>query len=184
MNSGNHVVWKSMAAGAAGGLVASWIMGRFESLWSAAAKDLSNENEQDAGQKPDEDATVKTARTSIDWIAYATDSGLDDGMGQGLAVSQDCNNNPPPKKCPSGTTWKDKNHNGKVDNGECISKPSNPGHHFPPPSHHPQSGPPPLAQTGTTFPIGLSIEGALALLAAGAVFILAGRRRKVARHAR
>jgi len=62
MNSGNHVVWKSMAAGAAGGLVASWTMGRFESLWSAAAKDLSNENEQDGGQKPDEDATVKTAR--------------------------------------------------------------------------------------------------------------------------
>jgi putative membrane protein len=60
MNNEHRAVWKGMAAGAAGGLAASWTMNRFQSLWAAAAKNLSHK--QGEGQKPDEDATVKTAR--------------------------------------------------------------------------------------------------------------------------
>jgi hypothetical protein len=60
MSSENHAIWKGMAAGAAGGLAASWTMNQFQSLWAAAAKNFSNG--QSGGQKPDEDATVKTAR--------------------------------------------------------------------------------------------------------------------------
>ena len=60
MSSENHAIWKDIAAGAVGGLAASWTMNQFQSLWAAAAKNLSNG--QSGGQKPDEDATVKMAR--------------------------------------------------------------------------------------------------------------------------
>ncbi len=60
MSSENHAIWKGIAAGAVGGLAACWTMNQFQSLWAAAAKKLSNG--QDEGRKPDEDSTIKTAR--------------------------------------------------------------------------------------------------------------------------
>jgi hypothetical protein len=40
-------------------------------------------------------------------------------FGPQPAPPSDCGTIVPPKSCPSGTPWKDKNHNGVVDNGEC-----------------------------------------------------------------
>ncbi|MEO7144823.1 MAG: hypothetical protein ABI165_15090 [Bryobacteraceae bacterium] len=41
--------WKGGAAGAAGGLLAAFAMNRFQSLWSATAKKLSNGKNQQSG---------------------------------------------------------------------------------------------------------------------------------------
>jgi len=73
-NSVNHV-WKGLAAGLIGGLVASWTMNRFQDGWSKLAErnqrsphaqdPLSNNPECDeraeASYQPEDDTTVRTA---------------------------------------------------------------------------------------------------------------------------
>ena len=56
-------VWKGVAAGAIGGIVASWVMEEFQSAWIKVAKNLqsqnvSNEKEKSHDQEP---ATIKAA---------------------------------------------------------------------------------------------------------------------------
>ena len=59
-------VWKGAAAGAIGGLVASWAMNQFQSIWSKASEALestqSRKSNGRAHQNGGEDATVKTAQ--------------------------------------------------------------------------------------------------------------------------
>lgn len=58
-------VWKGAAAGAIGGLVASWTMNQFQSLWSKASTSLESTQTRKsngrARQEEGENATVKTA---------------------------------------------------------------------------------------------------------------------------
>ena len=56
-------VWKGIAAGAIGGLAASWVMTQFQSAWSKAAEAASNGNSNRANGKEslDQDPTVRTA---------------------------------------------------------------------------------------------------------------------------
>jgi putative membrane protein len=69
MSAQSRVVWKSMAAGALGGLAGSWIMNQFQSLWASTAKELANgQVEEDQGQ--DENATVKTARAISERVLH------------------------------------------------------------------------------------------------------------------
>jgi len=70
---GEGDVWKGLAAGLAGGLVASWTMNRFQDVWSklaeefgqaeeqSSARDGSGENQQAQGGGEQTDATVKAA---------------------------------------------------------------------------------------------------------------------------
>ena len=56
-------VWKGVAAGAIGGIVASWVMEEFQSAWMKVAKNLQSQNDltnmqQSSEQEP---ATVKAA---------------------------------------------------------------------------------------------------------------------------
>lgn len=52
-----------MAAGALGGLAASYAMNQFQSLWSSASKALSSDEDQKQESSGEsEDATVKTAK--------------------------------------------------------------------------------------------------------------------------
>jgi putative membrane protein len=63
--SDSGCIWKSVAAGALGGLAGSFAMNQFQSLVSAASK-ASKGNGENSGQEEsagqDEDATVKTAK--------------------------------------------------------------------------------------------------------------------------
>jgi hypothetical protein len=73
-SSVNHL-WKGLAAGLIGGLVASWTMNRFQDVWSKLAQGnqtspraqdpLSNHSECDeraeASSEPEDDTTVRTA---------------------------------------------------------------------------------------------------------------------------
>lgn len=62
-------VWKGLAAGVAGGLVASWTMNQFQGVWSWASQELASEqnghakggNGQTKGSEGGEDATQKVA---------------------------------------------------------------------------------------------------------------------------
>ena len=68
-------VWKGLAAGLAGGLVASWTMNRFQDVWSKLAEEFVQSEErssardgdgegrqaQGGGEEQADDATVKTA---------------------------------------------------------------------------------------------------------------------------
>jgi uncharacterized membrane protein YagU involved in acid resistance len=59
-------VFKGIAAGAIGGLVASWTMSRFQSVWSKAAEAAANGNSRKSNgreQGQEEDPTIKTAET-------------------------------------------------------------------------------------------------------------------------
>ncbi len=46
--------WKGLAAGLAGGLVASWTMNQFQAAWSKAASKLKHENRQEQTQSQSE----------------------------------------------------------------------------------------------------------------------------------
>ncbi len=53
---------RGLAAGVAGGLLASWIMNRYQAAWSKAAEKLQEPRQQESGQKREsEDATMKAA---------------------------------------------------------------------------------------------------------------------------
>lgn len=72
---GEGDVWKGLAAGLAGGLVASWTMNRFQDVWSKLAEEFGQSEEQSSarggtdesqraqggGEEQTDDATVKTA---------------------------------------------------------------------------------------------------------------------------
>lgn len=72
---GEGDVWKGLAAGLAGGLVASWTMNRFQDVWSKLAEEFGRSEEessardgggesqqaQDSGEEQTDDATVKAA---------------------------------------------------------------------------------------------------------------------------
>jgi putative membrane protein len=71
---GEGDVWKGLAAGLAGGLVASWAMNRFQDVWSKLAEEFVQSEEQPSardgagdtqqsqgGEEQADDATVKTA---------------------------------------------------------------------------------------------------------------------------
>lgn len=61
---GDHEVWKGMAAGLVGGLVASWTMNQFQSLLSKLAKSRQQETQPEQQQSQsdmDKPATLKTA---------------------------------------------------------------------------------------------------------------------------
>jgi putative membrane protein len=72
-NRGGGDVWKGLAAGLVGGLVASWTMNRFQDVWSklaeeferseeqSSAPDGGGESQQAQGGGEQEDATVKAA---------------------------------------------------------------------------------------------------------------------------
>jgi putative membrane protein len=73
-NSGEGDVWKGLAAGLVGGLVASWTMNRFQDVWSklveefgqskeqSSARDGNGESQQaQGGEEQADDATVKAA---------------------------------------------------------------------------------------------------------------------------
>ncbi len=54
---------KSVAAGALGGLAASFVMNQFQALWSKTAKRVSNNGaDEKTSPSEDEDATIKIAR--------------------------------------------------------------------------------------------------------------------------
>jgi hypothetical protein len=61
-------VWKGAAAGAVGGLVASWVMNRFQALVGKLGGEASEDNEQHSSRRGEDesagadDATVKTAQ--------------------------------------------------------------------------------------------------------------------------
>jgi uncharacterized membrane protein YagU involved in acid resistance len=58
-------VWKGVAAGAIGGIVASWVMEEFQSAWMKVANNLQSQNgsNQDEKSNEEEPATVKAAET-------------------------------------------------------------------------------------------------------------------------
>lgn len=57
----SNTFWKSTIAGSLGGLTASWAMNEFQSLWTKAANQLSD-NQGDSPEGTGEDATVKAAK--------------------------------------------------------------------------------------------------------------------------
>jgi Protein of unknown function (DUF1440) len=58
----NSNIWKGVAAGALGGLAASWVMDEFQYAWAKAAKSRNQQNgNDDSQQNNDEPATVKAA---------------------------------------------------------------------------------------------------------------------------
>lgn len=77
INRGEGDVWKGLAAGLIGGLVASWTMNRFQDVWSKVSESIqssegaqssergggqeSDQGEQKGGDEEQEDATVKAA---------------------------------------------------------------------------------------------------------------------------
>lgn len=72
MRNGDHNLWKGVVAGAAGGLVASWVMNQFQTGWNKAASNLSDEREpwsaspqgeqeRHTGDAGADDATMKAA---------------------------------------------------------------------------------------------------------------------------
>jgi putative membrane protein len=66
MRNGDHNLWKGVAAGAAGGLVAAWVMSQFQTGWGKVAEKLQHsktpQGEQERRAEADsEDATMKTA---------------------------------------------------------------------------------------------------------------------------
>ena len=66
MHNGNHKLWKGVVAGAAGGLVAAWVMNQFQTGWSKATEQLQHAKTPQGEQErltndADEDATMKTA---------------------------------------------------------------------------------------------------------------------------
>ena len=60
-------IWRSAAAGAAGGLVGSFAMNQFQNLWQAAAQRLQP-GESSGGDG--DDATVKTAQAVLRSVAH------------------------------------------------------------------------------------------------------------------
>lgn len=69
INQKSEQMWKSMVAGALGGLVASWAMNQFQSVVSEVSEAVAKRErerlglpESPAEQSSDEDATVKAAR--------------------------------------------------------------------------------------------------------------------------
>ncbi len=56
-------VWKGLAVGLAGGLVASWTMNRFQDVWLALSAPDHKQNGQNtnAGDEDQEDTTIRTA---------------------------------------------------------------------------------------------------------------------------
>ena len=55
-------VWKGLAAGAIGGIVASWVMEEFQSAWMKVAKNAQSQNDSNETEKSNEvPATVKAA---------------------------------------------------------------------------------------------------------------------------
>lgn len=66
MRNGNHKLLKGVVAGAAGGLVASWVMNQFQTGWGKAAEKYSKtpqgEQERQRGDADADDATMKTAQ--------------------------------------------------------------------------------------------------------------------------
>lgn len=71
MSYSDHVsgsVWKGAAAGALGGLVASFAMNQFQNLWKSAASAVSDSGGQQSGSRG-EDATVKTAEAISETVA-------------------------------------------------------------------------------------------------------------------
>src|SRR4030095_14752949 len=77
MREDNGNIWKGIAAGLVGGLVASWTMNQFQAAWSKAAEGFEKPHgaqsiQPSEGQKPgqgseenkenQDDATVKAAR--------------------------------------------------------------------------------------------------------------------------
>ncbi len=61
-------LWKGVAAGALSGLVASFAMNQFQTLWRSAARAVSGSGEQPSGGGG-EDATVKTAEAISETVA-------------------------------------------------------------------------------------------------------------------
>src|SRR5438270_3586765 len=61
MRNGDHRLWKGVVAGAAGGLVASWVMSQFQAGWSKVQAKMESDRERHQHQTDDEDATMKTA---------------------------------------------------------------------------------------------------------------------------
>ncbi|MCU1262861.1 MAG: hypothetical protein JWO80_5746 [Bryobacterales bacterium] len=59
-------IWKSAAAGATGGLIASYAMNEFQSLWQAAAEKVQPGQNSGGG----DDATVKTAQAVLRSVAH------------------------------------------------------------------------------------------------------------------
>lgn len=62
-------VWKGLAAGAVGGLAASFAMNQFQALWSTAAKSIAEakgESQQKDGES--EPSTVKTAQAIARYV--------------------------------------------------------------------------------------------------------------------
>jgi putative membrane protein len=55
-------VWAGLAAGVAGGLAASWVMGQYRNLWyKVASKNGGQSSGQENQESQGEDPTVKTA---------------------------------------------------------------------------------------------------------------------------
>jgi len=55
-------VWKGLAAGAIGGVVASWVMEEFQSVWMKVTKNVQSQNGSNETEKSNEEpATVKAA---------------------------------------------------------------------------------------------------------------------------
>src|SRR5690349_10028371 len=64
-NSGNKQanVWKGLAAGAIGGIVASWVMDEFQSAWMkvSTSREAQNGSAEKKKDESDEPATIKAA---------------------------------------------------------------------------------------------------------------------------
>ncbi len=54
-------IWKSLAGGAIGGLIAALAMNQFQAIWSSVSHALSSPNESSQSSGGGEDATVKAA---------------------------------------------------------------------------------------------------------------------------
>jgi putative membrane protein len=59
---------KGALAGAAAGLVASWVMNEFQGLWSAVAKAGEDRKEDDEPEEDDEPATTKAADLAAETV--------------------------------------------------------------------------------------------------------------------
>ena len=60
--SGFGNTWKSMAAGALGGLAASFAMNQFQAMVTAASKAVASQDKEQQSGSLDDDATVNTAK--------------------------------------------------------------------------------------------------------------------------
>ena len=70
-------VWKGLAAGLIGGLVASWTMNRFQDVWSKLAEnDEQSQSEQASQQKSEQQSSGEEQDDTTVRAAYAISEGL------------------------------------------------------------------------------------------------------------